>query len=155
MGRQSLPQRQLLTVRQILIALSIVACLSFIISYSGRIVLNSKVQSQQEYVATRVQEEEAVKAQILEWLTDADKSVQAEAFARNELNWAREGDQTVATLNSGTEAGIEPATLLEVDLGLEAAPTPENWELWLDLVLSGHAQPEIEFEVPEAGTNTP
>ena len=65
MGRQSLPQRQLLTVRQILIALGIVACLAFIVSYSGRIVLNSRVESQQEYLERHVQEQEKLKTQMI------------------------------------------------------------------------------------------
>ncbi|RME81297.1 MAG: hypothetical protein D6775_13915 [Caldilineae bacterium] len=130
MSRQLLPQRQLSLVRQVVIALSIFACLVFLISYSGRVVLVEKAETDLQAWQHQIEVEQTRQAEIRLWLSQVDNPATVEAFAREEMNWARPGDRPVVLIE-------QPAAVTQktppADAPMET-PTPANWQLWWDLL---------------------
>ncbi|HEY52611.1 MAG TPA: hypothetical protein G4N94_04060 [Caldilineae bacterium] len=137
MGYQPLPQKQLFTVRQIVAAISIIACLVFIISYSGRIIMDRKVQARQEKLEQGVEEAKAFGATIKDMIAHIDDQDIVEPYARNERGMQQPGEQTVAQLLMEQV----PSAAAEQDAAVETEVQDEenvpNWRLWWDFVITG------------------
>jgi hypothetical protein len=140
MGYQPLPQKQLFTVGQIVAAISIVACLVFIVSYSGRIILDKKVQADQERLQQEVVETQTFYGTIQEMLNSVDSPAVVEPYARGLRNMELPGEQSVAPLIMKTDSTeqVEQADATDITLSDEEAIT--NWQLWLDFVMAGGDQ---------------
>ena len=141
MGYQPLPQKQLFTVRQIVAATSIVACLVFIVSYSGRIVMDKKVQAKQEKLEQGVEKAKTFSATIQDQIEHIDSPEVVESYARSDRNMGKEGEQAVATLFM-EETSPEPAEQNPaVEAETQDAESIPNWRLWWDFVITGGNQP--------------
>ena len=131
MSRNSLPQRQLLTVRQIVAALSILACLIFVVSYSSRILLGSKVQAELEDLQSRIEQEQVRHATIQTLLARVDDPTAVEEWARNQRNLAKPGEWVVVPVNvtETDQMSAESSGVVQV-----SDERPANWRLWLALI---------------------
>jgi len=98
MSYQPLPQKQLFTVGQIVAAISIIACLIFIVSYSGRIIMDKKVQANQERLQQEVVDAEAFGGAIQQMMNNVDSMAVVEPYARGLRNMEIPGEQSVAPL---------------------------------------------------------
>ena len=137
MGYQPLPQKQLFTVGQIVAAISIVACLIFIVSYSGRIILDKKVQAKQERLQQEVVDAQAFGGTIQQMISNVDSPAVVEPYARGLRNMELPGEQSVAPLimkiNSPELVEQEDAAAMQ----LSEEESIANWQLWLDFVMAG------------------
>jgi len=137
MSYQPLPQKQLFTVGQIVAAISIVACLVFIVSYSGRIIMDKKVQANQERYQEEVVAAEALGGEIQQMINDVGSAAVVEPYAREQRNMGLPGEQSVAPLpmGNGLVEQEQQSTVVETELSDEEIIP--NWQLWLDFVIAG------------------
>lgn len=124
------PQRQLRTVSQLVVALGVLACLVFAVVYSGRIVAGVQTRQQLTEMQQRVAQQQQFQDQVRNWIARADDPAAVEAFARDEMNWGREGDQSIVTLTSSSPA---PAAAPAEPAAVPSA-SPPNWRLWWNLL---------------------
>jgi hypothetical protein len=134
------PQRQLRTVSQLVVALGILACLVFAVIYSGRIVAGARTRQQMVEMEARVEQQRQFQQQVQRWITQADDAPAVEAFARDEMNWGREGDNQVITLAAPAAA---PAQAASPAPSLDPRRDLPNWRLWWNLIVAP-AQPAEE-----------
>lgn len=128
MGHGPLPHKQLLTVRQLIIAVAIVAVLVFMIGYTGKVLKKGRVQEDYSRLQQSVQAERDRHKALLDALINNDSQAQVEAFARNEINLIKPGDQLIVSLFP-ENSSVSETTKVEIT----PEPTPENWQLWLEL----------------------
>jgi cell division protein FtsB len=129
MGHGLLPHKQLLTVRQLVIAVAIVAVLVFMIGYTGKVLKKDRVKEDYVRLQQSVQAERARHGELLEALVESGSEAEVESFARNKVNLIKPGDQPIIPLP------VEGATISETAaVQITPIPTPENWQLWLDLL---------------------
>lgn len=134
--KQSLAsQRQLRTVRQIVIALGVLGCLLFAVLYSSRIITGVQAQKQLAVMKQRVAEQEQFQSHVQDLLDGVDDPAAVEAYARNEGNLARPGDQVMAPL---TPAPTPPPAVSR-PTPVPATTTP-NWKLWWQLLAAPAAK---------------
>ena len=137
MSYQPLPQKQLFTVGQIVAAISIVACLVFIVSYSGRIIMDKKVQANQERYQEEVTAAEALGGEIQQMISDVNTAGVVEPYAREQRNMGLPGEQSVAPLpmEIGFPEHEQQGDVSEIEFSDEEIIP--NWQLWLDFVIAG------------------
>ncbi len=123
-------QRQLRTVRQIVIALGVLGCLLFAVLYSSRIISGAQAQKHLAAMKQLVVEQEQFQVQIQSLLDGVGGPAAIEAYARNEGNLARPGDQVMAPLAPAplpTPPALPPTPA-------PATTTTPNWKLWWRLL---------------------
>lgn len=125
------PQRQLRTVSQLVVALGILACLAFAVLYSGRIVAGVQARQQLAEMEQQVEQQRQFQQQVQTLIAQADDAPAVEAFARDQLNWGRNGDRQVVALTVPSAASSEmaPPAPAVVD-----SPSLPNWRLWWNLL---------------------
>jgi hypothetical protein len=137
MGYQPLPQKQLFTVGQIVAAISIIACLIFIVSYSGRIIMDKKVQANQERLQQEVVDARTFGGTIQEMINNVDSPAVVEPYARELRKMELPGEQSVAPLIMKIDSPelVQQTAASETELSAEQSIA--NWQLWLDFVIAG------------------
>ena len=137
MGYQPLPQKQLFTVGQIVAAISIAACLVFIVSYSGRIIMDKKARAKQEQMQQAVDEATAFSATIQGMIDNVDSMEVVEPYARIERNLGLPDEQAVAPLivESASPEQAQQANVAETKA--QDGESVANWRLWWDFVIAG------------------
>jgi hypothetical protein len=137
MGYQPLPQKQLFTVGQIVAAISIVACLVFIVSYSGRIIMDKKVRARQEQMKQGVDEAKEFGATIQGMIDNVDSPEVVDPYARGERNMGLEGEQAVATLIMENTSPEKDSQASVAEASAQDDESIPNWRLWWDFVIAG------------------
>ena len=137
MGYQPLPQKQLFTVGQIVAAISIVACLVFIVSYSGRIIMDKKVQARQEQMKQGVDEAKAFGVTIQEKKDNIDSPEVVDPYARTQRNMELPGEQAVVPLVIKNDSSEQAQQANAAETSLQGDESVANWRLWWDFVISG------------------
>ena len=137
MGYQPLPQKQLFTVGQIVAAISIAACLVFIVSYSGRIIMDKKVQERQEQMREGVNQAKGLGSTIQNQIDNIDQSNVVEVYARTERNMGLEGEQAVAPILMEGAPSEQAQQAPAIEVGSQNEESVANWRLWWDFVISG------------------
>ncbi len=137
MGYQQLPQKQLFTVGQIVAAISIAACLIFIVSYSGRIIMDKKVQERQEQMQEGVNRAKGLGVTIHKQIDNIDQSEVVEVYARTERNMGLEDEQAVAPILMEQAPSEQTQQAQVSEVGSQDEEIVANWRLWWDFVISG------------------
>ena len=137
MGYQHLPQKQLFTVGQIVAAISIVTCLVFIVSYSGRIIMDKKVQAKQEQVEQGVDKATEFGATIQGMIDNVDSPEVVEPYARIERNLGLPGEQAVAPLIMENAPPEQDQQANAAETKAQDGESVANWRLWLDFMIAG------------------
>jgi len=137
MSYQPLPQKQLFTVGQIVAAISIIACLIFIVSYSGRIIMDKKVQANQERLQQEVVDAKAFGGTIQQMIGNVDSMAVVEPYARGLRNMEIPGEQSVAPLIMKTDSPELAQQTAASETELSDEESIPNWQLWLDFVIAG------------------
>ncbi len=137
MGYQPLPQKQLFTVGQIVAAISIVACLIFIVSYSGRIIMDKKVRAKQEKMEQGVGEAKAFGAAIQDMIDNVDSPDVVNPYARTQRNMQLEGEQAVVPLILENDSPEQAEQTNVVETKAQDGENVANWRLWWDFVIAG------------------
>ena len=137
MGYQPLPQKQLFTVGQIVAAVSIIACLIFIVSYSGRIIMDKKVRANQERLQQEVADTRAFGVTIQDMINNVDSPAVVEYYAREMREMELPGEQYVAPLILKNDSPELVAQTDASEMVLSGEESIANWQLCLDLVIAG------------------
>ncbi|NOX62898.1 MAG: hypothetical protein GXP42_13285 [Chloroflexi bacterium] len=123
-------QRQLLSTRQMLTAIAVLACLAYIILYSGRVVAGVRAQRKLVELQKTVAEREAFRQEVETLLEHVDDPAVIDAYAREERNWVKPGDQPVAPIIRDAPIDPQPAPEPRIQ---QTRPEP-NWRLWWKLL---------------------
>ncbi len=137
MSYQPLPQKQLFTVGQIVAAISIIACLVFIVSYSGRIIMDKKVRANQERLQQEVVTAEAFGVTVQQMINNVDSPEVVEPYARGLRNMGLPGEQAVAPLIMKNDSPDLAQQINVVATEVSEEESVPNWQLWLDFVIAG------------------